>query len=155
MAICGAGSHNAIKDKKGKFERAIPDIKQINVRHYLEENTKGTSFYGGRWLKNKKTGQYDVVNQKELKKMQKGKSFPYTEHKQAHDGQFCTMPKDVKERAVYATTEDRKKYNFETINKTEKPKEYEKGRFSNPEGLTSIMRKNKTYNFPRKKKKRN
>lgn len=154
MAICGAGSHNRIRDKKGKFERSLPDIKEINVRHYLEENTEGTSFYGGRWLKNKKTGEYDVVSQKELKKMQKGKSFPYTEHKQAHDGQFCTMPEDVKDRSIYASTKDRKNYNYETEGKTKKPIEYEKGRFSNPEALTSVSRKYKKYKFPEKKKKR-
>ena len=155
MAICGAGSHNKIRDKKGKFETSLPDIKEINVRHYLEEKTQGTSFYGGRWLKNKKTGKYDVVNQKELKKQQKGKSFPYREFKQAHDGQFCTMPKDTENRSVYATTKDRKNFNFETQGKTEKPQEFEKGRFSNPQALTSISRKYKKYNFPAKKKKKN
>ena len=156
MAICGSGSHNAIKDKKGKFERSLPDIKEIVVRHYVKENTAGTSFYGGRWLKNKKTGQYEVVSQKELKKKQKGKSFPYTEFKQAHDGQFCTMPEDVEkeERTVYASTKDRKNYNYETEGKTKKPQEYEKGRFSNPEALTSVSRKYKKYKFPEKKKKR-
>ena len=143
MAICGSGSHNAIRDKKGKFERSLPDIKEINVTHYLEDKTKGTSFYGGRWLKNKKSGKYEVV-----KKIKDNKR----NFKQTHDGQFCTMPKDIGSRTVYASTKDRKNFDYRTEGKVQKAQEYEKGRFSNPEALQSVSRKYKKYDFAKSKR---
>ena len=130
-------------------EKTQENIKSgMSVEDALAQNdvlTKDLNMAWEDWRKgkNKKSGKYEVV-----KKIKDNKR----NFKQTHDGQFCTMPKDIGSRTVYASTKDRKNFDYRTEGKVLKAQEYEKGRFSNPEALQSVSRKYKKYDFAKSKR---